>query len=97
MTFNQKLNDEEQATLDELRSYRNELAHGNIVSLLKVLKILAEGQQISESGKRNILKEEDIVEACLRPNKQGFRECSEKVAYVIQILEKLFIYAATTK
>lgn len=96
LSFRAKLNAEEETTLNDLRKYRNALAHGNIVSFLMILGFSPEGRKILQHGKRNILEEKDVIEACLTPNGPVFNECSRKVNSVIEILQKIFVYVATT-
>lgn len=89
--FKKELEPNEVKDLENFRDLRNSLLHGNLINLLTLMGIPAEGRMIDpKTRKRNILTDVDIKESIICIENKGGLEKFRPLAFeVMRILEKI--------
>ncbi len=89
--FSDALTSQEKNKLKNFRDKRNKLMHADFVQLMKLMEVDTVGREILPNGKRNILKNHDLLEAMqsFLIRNIGFNEFKTEANEVNLILDKL--------
>ena len=89
--FKKDLTANEVKDLENFRDLRNSLLHGNLINLLTLMGMPAEGRiTCPKTGKKNILTDQDIKESIICIDNKGGLEKFRPLAFeIMRILDKI--------